>query len=995
MALTEADIYHVFEAILNDDIGIIKRAIKRGFTALAKSPTTSDMALHFACLNSKLTVLDLLKPTMKDGEVDTINIDEEDDSICGTALHISMDGQVDPEVVKKLLQFGANPNALDAKGCPVIHELIYRAWEEFQADFEDNSSDNINESIKEQCTFDAHMIKLDRLNTGAVNAGGLIWMEYSDPCNESTEVQNDETMEKLNGSSCIAHTSKNVQTNRCTDTLYQRVDDDIGEDNEETSCGRVNKIFEFDAPRILEKVRLLCDFGANMNIVHAQTKITPLHFWFQNFNWMMAECNIKQSIPEWCTVFLNTLLNCGASINSVASRNQTTPLVYLTQRHYKPDFASYMDSLRHFSGEVFNKFKLFKHQDIHGRVLLHQAVEHCNIVVVQELVKFYEDVNMRDRFGLAPLHLCTHTLTSDEAPFVIEMIEALVKHGADVNVQDDFGATPLHHAVNFNNHAAIECLLRNGASLSIEDTHSRTTKDVAEIQGDAATLRLIGLESTLNQSGPIVSDTRHGLIFQLCCHKECSLNSRGFEEPEHVAGNFIDKWLVQFPMCWHNRKLVLENSISRLQFNMSQIVLIDEDSRTMRKEIFEFALRLAKSIKMQNPLFESHVVFGGSVAEETKVGSCDEFDIVFDLVRIREIVEMSDVEDETLKGFVHLKANHVEEFKNYSVKHLLDENGFLKRSDVSNQFHKYIQNALNDATTWQGTRFFGFWGNTNLQGECFNIGQLQLVWYGSYLKREDVSVDIAPIIRFRDWIPKNWISKNNLVNESTAKSIGCFLMMKDVKRNIDENDEIVSRNRENLLFKVSISQVEHATMKFAPRCATNGYKIAKSIQLLCPHLLFNFEQTLKLSTERVRTCEHDNTTDTFLALFEASEFVTSYVLKTGLFYELESRGFVTEFSANDSEPIKWNNMILSGDVFERTMPSKDEIQESVLWALSIYKKIQALVVERKHVPEFFLAQMEATKVPGNSDEFVLVMSGFLKCVIYFLENFEIPDDVLK
>ena len=42
------------------------------------------------------------------------------------------------------------------------------------------------------------MIKLDRLNTVAGNAGDLIWMEYSDPCNESTEVQNDETMEKLN-----------------------------------------------------------------------------------------------------------------------------------------------------------------------------------------------------------------------------------------------------------------------------------------------------------------------------------------------------------------------------------------------------------------------------------------------------------------------------------------------------------------------------------------------------------------------------------------------------------------------------------------------------------------------------------------------------------------------------------------------------------------------------------------------------------------------------
>ncbi|KAH3694287.1 hypothetical protein DPMN_081727 [Dreissena polymorpha] len=269
--------------------------------------------------------------------------------------------------------------------------------------------------------------------------------------------------------------------------------------------------------------------------------------------------------------------------------------------------------------------------------------------------------------------------------------------------------------------------------------------------------------------------------------------------------------------------------------------------------MFEFALRLAEVMKLQNPLFESHVMFGGSVAEGTKVGNCDEFDIVFDLVRMREIVKMSDVNAANMVGFVNLKARHADEFEKNCVAHLLDENGFLKRSDVSNQFHKYIQNALNDATTWKGTRFFTFRSHTNQRGECFNIGQLELVWYGSYLKRMDVSVDIAPIIRFRDWIPRNWTYKNRLVSETTAKSIGCYLMMKDVKRFIDENDEKVPWKRENLLFKVSISQVEHATMRFAPRCAKNGYRIAKSIQLLCPHLLFDFEQSLKLSTEKVRT----------------------------------------------------------------------------------------------------------------------------------------------
>ena len=102
---------------------------------------------------------------------------------------------------------------------------------------------------------------------------------------------------------------------------------------------------------------------------------------------------------------------------------------------------------------------------------------------------------------------------------------------------------------------------------------------------------------------------------------------------------------------------------------------------------------------------------------------------------------------------------------------------------------------------------------------------------------------------------------------------------------------------------------------------------------------------------------------------------------------------VSQFSAEDMMSRKWNHTILTGDVFDQTMPIKDDVHESVLWALSIYKKILALVVEQKHVPEFFLTQMEATKIPGNSDKFVLVMSTFLKCIIHILENYAIPDDI--
>ncbi|KAK3592536.1 hypothetical protein CHS0354_005594 [Potamilus streckersoni] len=122
-----------FDAIFENNIEKVKKMFAKGFTALSRS-SYGDMALYFACLSSKLDALQLLKDTLKEGEINTINI--EDDSICGTALHMSMDGQVDALVAKPLLSFGADPNALDAKGSPVLHELILRAFDDLEDDFE-------------------------------------------------------------------------------------------------------------------------------------------------------------------------------------------------------------------------------------------------------------------------------------------------------------------------------------------------------------------------------------------------------------------------------------------------------------------------------------------------------------------------------------------------------------------------------------------------------------------------------------------------------------------------------------------------------------------------------------------------------------------------------------------------------------------------------------------------------------------------------------------
>ena len=48
-----------FDAIFEDDIHIVKDGISCGFTGLSKS-SAGDMALHYACLNSKLDCIKLV-----------------------------------------------------------------------------------------------------------------------------------------------------------------------------------------------------------------------------------------------------------------------------------------------------------------------------------------------------------------------------------------------------------------------------------------------------------------------------------------------------------------------------------------------------------------------------------------------------------------------------------------------------------------------------------------------------------------------------------------------------------------------------------------------------------------------------------------------------------------------------------------------------------------------------------------------------------------------
>ncbi len=90
-----------------------------------------------------------------------------------------------------------------------------------------------------------------------------------------------------------------------------------------------------------------------------------------------------------------------------------------------------------------------------GQTALFRAVDLQETSLVNKLLKAGAEVNIKDTWGLTPLHYAARR-ESYSIP------EALIKAGADVDAQDDYGFTPLHEAVE-NGHGHIVNLLLNRA----------------------------------------------------------------------------------------------------------------------------------------------------------------------------------------------------------------------------------------------------------------------------------------------------------------------------------------------------------------------------------------------------------------------------------------------------------------------------------------------------------------------------------------------------
>lgn len=98
-----------------------------------------------------------------------------------------------------------------------------------------------------------------------------------------------------------------------------------------------------------------------------------------------------------------------------------------------------------------------------GRSLLTQAVAHGNLQMVETLLAFGADVNLRNASGDTPLTSITSSATSD-------LVKHLISAGARINARDDKGASPLMLAAGVSSAKVVKELIDAGANVNARDS---------------------------------------------------------------------------------------------------------------------------------------------------------------------------------------------------------------------------------------------------------------------------------------------------------------------------------------------------------------------------------------------------------------------------------------------------------------------------------------------------------------------------------------------
>ena len=103
--------------------------------------------------------------------------------------------------------------------------------------------------------------------------------------------------------------------------------------------------------------------------------------------------------------------------------------------------------------------------DFDGRQVIHVAIHYPE--VMQLLIDKNADIDVKDFYGEAPLHVAVQEVCSDS-------VELLLKAGADASIQNHHGDTPLHFATLKGDLNLVDILLEHGSNPDLANIRGYT-----------------------------------------------------------------------------------------------------------------------------------------------------------------------------------------------------------------------------------------------------------------------------------------------------------------------------------------------------------------------------------------------------------------------------------------------------------------------------------------------------------------------------------------
>ncbi|XP_018574567.1 ankyrin-3-like [Anoplophora glabripennis] len=414
---------------------------------------------------------------------------------CGkdnTPLHLAVSYGDNVEIVKCLVEFGADLNATDENGCTALYLAVERCRTNtvkylLQRGANRNITDNEGYSALHIAARENYLDSVKLLVEAAADVNAT---DYYGKTALHFAVSGDTS--NLDIVKCLVENEANViiRDSEGNTPLHLAVDEDVNENNPDivrvlAKCGGINirnfsgeTALHLAAYNDLDAVKVLVQEGADINILDFKNH-TPLHIAVSQDSLNIVEFLLQNGAhadfkdEHGCSTALHfAALRCGLETFkfflerepgfNITGSDGTTVLLLAAER----------DLL-----DIF-RFIIERGADINGtqegRTALHVAAKGYKVENVEFLVEAGMDVNARDKQGRTPLHFAAGHGWAPVVKFFIGRVE-------DVNVRDSQGRTPIHSATLRDRLDAVKDLVEAGADVTICDNDGFTALNFAKL----------------------------------------------------------------------------------------------------------------------------------------------------------------------------------------------------------------------------------------------------------------------------------------------------------------------------------------------------------------------------------------------------------------------------------------------------------------------------------------------------------------------------------